>query len=378
MTYGQIKLAKVDKLAGFAAENIRKGEVGKFLTRALMSSDDEMFYKCIDGISKPLLNKASLNVGAIYQFLALLHDDLSATLHINDFPVNIEFKAKQSIEKDQLIRKNHIADVRRLVFPSISIKSSDNIIYCFKVGWKFGLFFDFHRAHSNESVLDTERLALDLGSLYRRLSFSDVYNTLASTNFFSKLLADGWFPFVELIGNDFEELCNIYQSEFEVESRTSVIIDRFDEKRVNFISGKWWAKPIFDEKRKIIEAGIRSYLQRDESGWIACLKTLLSEIEGIITLQRYGETGSYTPRSDKFLEFLKNKGQSQAGHDDSLMLPDFFIDYLKTYFSTFDVPTDKLDLSRNTAGHGIADAKKYTRARALQSILTLDQIYFFL
>ena len=40
---------------------------------------------------------------------------------------------------------NDIADIRSMKFSNIKITESDKVIYCFKVGWKFGLFFDLDR-----------------------------------------------------------------------------------------------------------------------------------------------------------------------------------------------------------------------------------------
>ena len=46
-------------------------------------------------------------------------------------------------------------------------------------------------------------------------------------------------------------------------------------------------------------------------------------------------------------------------------------------FADFDVDTGNIGLSRNTVGHGVAEAEQYTKSRALQMILVFDQIYFF-
>ena len=39
---------------------------------------------------------------------------------------------------------------------------------------------------------------LDLGDLYRYLSFQYVYNTIEAEKEFEKFTNDGWFPFIEL------------------------------------------------------------------------------------------------------------------------------------------------------------------------------------
>lgn len=47
-------------------------------------------------------------------------------------------------------------------------------------------------------------------------------------------------------------------------------------------------------------------------------------------------------------------------------------------FKNFDLVKGEVDFSRNSVGHGVAEEEHFTRARALQCILTLDQIYFYL
>jgi hypothetical protein len=60
-------------------------------------------------------------------------------------------------------------------------------------------------------------------------------------------------------------------------------------------------------------------------------------------------------------------------------LPAAFARYLAAYtFANFD-PTGPLGTagSRHAIGHGAEDAGSYTQARALQALLTLDQIAFY-
>ena len=63
----------------------------------------------------------------------------------------------------------------------------------------------------------------------------------------------------------------------------------------------------------------------------------------------------------------------------SLGFPDIFFKYLgEIFFKNFDLKTGDVDLSRNTASHGVAKAEDYTKTKALQGILILDQIYRYL
>jgi hypothetical protein len=378
MSHGHVPLTSVPDLAGFAAENVQGPGTARVLTRALLTSDEPEFYTHIDQLTRIFFQGKSngrdfaILGDAVFQFLVLIHEDLSGDLYINDFRLLIEIRSKRDVQRGELIRKKDIADVRRLKFPDIQIMETDSVIYCGKVGWKFGLFFDLNKS------LDLNKLEQDLGSLYRYLSFQNVYNALEAKVQFEEMLSDGWFPFVEIIGGEYDILIGCYQNKFDFENRVSKIISRFDRRRIENVSSKWWSKKVFEEKKLIIEAGIAAYLSGDEHGYINCIKNLLSEIEGIIRVLYFRDTGK-DPKFADLIQFIVDKGKVKSGSDYSLILPIPFLQYLKyLVFENFDLKSGKVNLSRHSSGHGVADAAAYTKMQALQAILTLDQIFFYL
>ena len=135
---------------------------------------------------------------------------------------------------------------------------------------------------------------------------------------------------------------------------------------------------MFREKRKILEDGIDAYLAATEAGYITCLKTLYSEIEGIVRI-RYMEEAKRSPSFKELADFVREKANNKFGARGSLGFPDVFYRYLnETVFQSFDLATGQIDLSRHSVSHGVAGPTKYTRDRAIQAILTLDQMYFYL
>src|SRR3990167_1177694 len=93
----------VQDLAGFAAENVKGGETVKVLTRASLTSDDPEFYQYSESISNIFLNKKRIQIDNVYQFLVILHQDLSADLYVNDFGVLVEIKAKRDIKAGEIV-----------------------------------------------------------------------------------------------------------------------------------------------------------------------------------------------------------------------------------------------------------------------------------
>lgn len=115
------------------------------MTRAALISDQSEFYTYIEQISNLFLHKMGIIDNNVFQFLILIHEDLTADLYINNLLLEVEMLAKRDVKKGDLIRKNDIANIRRVRFGDIKIVDTDKIICCIKVGWKFGLFLIFIR-----------------------------------------------------------------------------------------------------------------------------------------------------------------------------------------------------------------------------------------
>jgi hypothetical protein len=370
-----IHLDTVPPIAGFAAADIPPEAFGWILTRAFVCSDDPEFYLYCDHISKTFLNHCFID--AVNNFLVVIHTDLSADVYVNDFPIQIRILAKRDVRAGEPLGYSDIADMSELRFPAINIKENDSVIFCFKKGWKFGLFFDFNPL-DRQSILDVNRLSHDLGSHYRYLAFQELYSIVENKPLFEPMLVDGWFPFIQLLGGDFEDLAKRYAHKLDLPSDLPVFLSRFDRGRIYSFANRWWSNPLFAGKRKILEAGIEAYLAATELGYINCLKTLYSEIEGIVRI-RYVEEKKRSPNFKELVGYVKEKAEGKFGARGSLGFPDVFYRYLnETVFQSFDLATGQVDLSRHSVSHGVAEQTKYTRAKAIQAILTLDQMYFYL
>lgn len=370
-----IRLERVQPLAGFAAADMPPKTFGWILTRAFVCSDDPAFYLYCDQISKMFLSRYFID--AVRNFLVVIHIDLSADVYVNDFPIQIKILAKRDMKAGEPIRYNDIADIAELRFAGIEIKENDSVIFCFKKGWKFGLFFDLNPL-DRKSNLGLENLSHDLGSYYRYLSFQELYSIIENEPLFETMFADGWFPFIQLLGGDFEELAKCYEHESDFPSALDRFLNRFDRRRIYSFADRWWKNPLFESKRKILEAGIEAYLLETEAGYINCVKTLYSEIEGVVRISYVREKGE-DPTFRELMEYVEKKAEGKFGTRGSLGFSDVFYRYLEeVVFKDFDLKTGKVDLSRHAVSHGVADQKEYTKLKAVQAILIIDQMYFYL
>jgi hypothetical protein len=368
-------LPKVPAIAGFAAADMPPKSYGWVLMRAFVCSDDSSFYTYSDQISKMFLNRYFID--GINRYLILIHSDSSADVYVNEFPLVFKALAKRDINAGEPIKSNDIADISEIRFPGINIKESDCVIFCFKKGWKFGLFFDFGPA-DGKSVLDMENLFHDLGGYYRYLSFQELYLILENEPLFGAMFADGWFPFIQLLGGDFEELAACYKHESDFPGNVDRFLSRFDKERIKTFTNRWWKNQFFERKRQILEAGVDAYLLGTQAGYINCVKTLYSEIDGIVRM-RYVDEKKKKPSFPELVDYVKQKAEGKFGPRKSLCFSDVFYRYLnEVVFKNFDLKTGQIDLSRHSALHGVADQTQYTKNKAIQAILVLDQMYFYL
>ena len=357
----RLYVGNVPNINGFSVCNVPKEHYFWALSSSRLTSDQPLFYKYIEEISKLFFHppEYKIYVNSIYSFLILIHRDLSADIYLNDFPIEIKCRSKRTLKEKALVLDNEIADIHELRFPGIDIQESDKVICCLKVGWKFGLYFNFV---TNPTLVETEigsldfreeelevsnlvRMQTQLGQLYRYLAFQYVYQSLESEPLFAKMVADGWFPFVEILGNEYKTLFETYQNDkFTYDDKVRMLLDSFNEPRLKKITDKWWENPIFLEKRELLQIGIDAFLRGTKRDYISCVKNLYPEIEGIMRSLYCAdhEVGTYKTR--KLLEHLLEVGKRNVADDRSLLLPHDFLKYLNSSF----LRTLTLQLPRTT------------------------------
>lgn len=361
---------------GFSYNDALAGEQLKVLVKAFVNSDQADFYEYMDSISNYFLDKYFI-VHHICSFLILQHQDLSADIYVNNIPISIRVQSKRDFKKGEVVSVRDISDIQELKFEGIEIQRTDRIMFCIKVGWKFGLYFDFTKN------IDEGTLAKELGRNFRYLLFNNEYAIIANKPLFNRLIGDGWFPFIQLLGSgDYKNLSLAYKYVDKEEKKFNAylrgVLDSLDGTKIQSFTNYWWRIGIFKDKKKLLESGIRAYLQNTEDGFILCLKTLYSEIEGIIRISYYNENKK-NPSFSELKQYIHQKAKSRFSDRSSLGFPDIFYQYLdRNIFASFDLSSGDIKLSRHSASHGVALPKEYDQVRALQSILTLDQIRFYL
>jgi len=364
------------RINGIATSNVKAGGSVPVLVRAEITSDQPEFYLFMRAVTNLVAGKATesgilIQMDRVSAFLVVTHPDGSADLYLQDFPVLIEMLAKDSVAKGEAVFQPDIGDIRRLRMPWLKLEPKDGVLYCFKVGWKFALFFDLNPARE----LDVDAMERSLGRLYRGLTFRDLYEALESEEVLSKLIAAGWFPFVETIGGEFETLLKAYKNDFNIDEETQRLVEKFDGKRIHAIGERWWREPLLADRKDILQRALEAF---DRGDAVSCLKIILTEIEGILQRAHIGERGTGASAKE-LLAYAANKGIEKANDSNSLLFPLQFQRYmLECTYAHFDPKNPAANvMSRHSVGHGGASPAAYTKERALQAILTLDQLNFY-
>lgn len=371
-----IKLKNV-QLDGVAAAHSRAGDKASFWTRLAITSADPLFHRIAANFARTISHYAqqcgeAVSIDNANTVLLVIHPGGDADLWIDAAVVTVDVRLKKSVATGTPIFERDIADILGMWFPFVDIKPEDRIFCLFREHWRFAIYFDFN-PDGNLAVADAKRT---LGSLLRGLRYRHLYDAVANETLLELLRTAGWFPFVEIVTGEFGDLALAAQAGFDLQPTEAVILSSFDEERLDGMLERWLAKPVFKTKEALLAAAISAYKAGNP---VAVLKIVLTEIEGILRAAHVEATGK-PAKLKVLLEFVTQSASDRSGGSDTLMFPEAFGRYLhQATFANFD-PEGALGSarSRHAVGHGAAAAESYTMTAALQALLTLDQLAFYL
>jgi hypothetical protein len=372
-----LRFTNVEALAGFTAEAARPGQQIKVWTKLALTSDEPLFHRLVKDLANVINYMAqqagiAVNLHRADTMLLVLKPDRTAELWLDTAAVSIQCTVKRAIAAGTVVFENDIADVTGMTFPCVTFGKDDQILCLFREDWRFGFAFDMNP----EGKLDLKGFTTTLGTLYREMHYKQLYDVISERVTFDKLLAAGWFPFAEIITAEFLDLLHQCEAGFnagEVEDR---IIGKFDDARIQRILERWITKPHFAAKADLLKAAINAFRNKEP---VAVIKILLTEIEGVLNDAHRAVHGGKGARLKDLLAFAETSAERKAGGPNTLLFPKAFGRYLRDHtFANFD-PSDQTGMasSRHAVGHGAASQNSYTMLRALQAVLTLDQLAFY-
>lgn len=374
-----IRLTDVN-FAGISATAARADETVTIWTRMEITSDEALFHKFIGNIAAAIENRAQA-VGAHARLerastvLLVIKPDNSAELWIDRAAtvVYTTLKRPGPIKAGTLLFENDTVDITGIWFPRVDIGPADRILCIIREGWRFGLFFDLDRSEGQElSIEDAKR---SIGRMVRKMRYADLYAALAHEPTFDSIVAAGWFPFLELTKGEFRSLLDAQEAGFELDETEQALIEKFDAERLGRMFDRWMGRSHLKSREVILRPAIQAFGAKEP---VTVIKIVLSEIEGVMSDAYYEANGIRTHKIPKLLEFMMKLAEHRAGGSDTLFFPVEFGQYLKNYtYAGFNPGDIGRAGSRHAVSHGAVASDLYTMPRALQALLTLDQLAFY-
>lgn len=372
-----LRFEDVEPIAGVMAEPAKGGQHAKVWTRLALSSDEPLFHRLVenlDGVIRHMAQKAgaAVNLRRANTVLLIFKPDNSAELWVDAAAVSLQCTIKRAVAARSVIFESDIADVTGMGFPCVTIGEQDKVLCLFREGWSFGLAFDFNP----DGKLDLGWFSTALGTLHRTLHYRHLYQAVDDPAIFDPLLAAGWFPFVEIIVTEFHDLARHIEAGFEIAEIEAKIVAAFDAARLGHLFERWVAKPHFAAKAVLLKEAVESFTAQKPA---SVIKIILTEIEGVLNDAYKAAHGGQGAKIKDLLAFAQASAEQRAGGPDTLFFPAAFGRYLAVHtFANFDpVAQTGTAGSRHAVGHGAAAQDSYTMTRALQAVLTLDQLAFY-
>nr|WP_218281461.1 hypothetical protein [Pseudomonas sp. RW407] len=372
-----IRFTGVQNLSGVSIEAAQEGATVKIATAMALTSDEVFFHQVVEQFVRVINHMAqqasmAVSLDRAGVVLLILRSDSTAELWLDSAAMAAQFIAKRSIKAGTVVFEHDIADITGMSFPCVDIGPADKVLCIFREGWRFGMAFDFN----HKGTLNVTAFERTLGTLLRNLRYRHLYDALGNSALFSRLVAAGWFPFVEIISHEIKDLLQHLEAGFDVVGPEQDILNSFGEERMQGILERWAVKPHFAAKMALLKVAIDAFNRKEP---ITVIKVLLTEIEGVLNDAYRAANGGQGAKLKELLKFAMDSAERKVGGSDTLMFPTEFAEYLARHtFANFD-PTAQTGTasSRHAVGHGAAPQESYTMIRALQVILTLDQLAFY-
>jgi hypothetical protein len=373
-----IKVADVGSLTGFLIDAVPAGGgQAAQATKGALTSDEPFFHRCVEGI-EIVVREAAVRAGTAINLrkadtaLLVFKPEGTAEFWIDTAAESLQCIAKRTVGVATAVFERDIADIVGMNFPAVSFAPEDRVVCLFREGWGFGLAFDFNP----DGSFDRQAFSQSLGTLVRTLRYRHLYGAMKNPAVFQRLLDKGWFPFAEIINAEVKELSAHAEAGFDLSLWEQQLVASFDGSRLDRILQRWKQKPHFEAKMVLLEEAIGSFKAERPA---SVIKIVLTEFEGVLNDAHRAANGGAGARLKDLLKFVSASAEAHTGGTDTLLFPAAFGKYLEQHtFANFDpVAQTGTAGSRHAVGHGAAAQETYTMTRALQAILTLDQLAFY-
>jgi hypothetical protein len=297
--------------------------------------------------------------------LAIIRKDRSASIYVNELNTLVECRARRTVRPGQAVTNEDIVDITSAKFDKVEIAKDVGYLIVYSSGWRKGVLFDYGPISGLHEPRDYD-VWRAFGTVAARLQFQSRF---AITNEdWNNLFSASWFPFAGLSHSMANELIG----HLRVGWSTDELLPQINAELLAEVDGfltSWKRKAEFQDHIAFLETAIERFKAKD---YLSSVTILFTRIEGILRKYHLLSGASGNRGQDS----LSSLVISRDANPYSLLLPHRFSEYLRaTYFAGFDEEAGKLDLSRNSVGHGVARPADFDLKAAIIGILICHQLF---
>ncbi len=364
-----ITLKLDNPLAGFALTPGKHGDQVQVMSKEFLSSEDgEQLIARLEEISKfisPLIpGDERISESTTDHLLLIIKRDSTAELYVNELTITANIQTKRGVEKGDYIYEDDISDIDSIELGR-DIPEDAGIIFLFSRGWRKGLFYDLLPLCPDQTDRDYN-VKKTLASYFTYLSFQHLFGIEEKE--FTELFSQSWFPFLSIKQSSIKEMLSFIRCDWSADEQLPQIAKELLD-NLEVMMERWKTRFEFESHIPFFETAIERYREED---YLSTTSILYPRIEGILRSQT-----KMKPHKSNLARALVSNLDEEKIHS-SLFLPHMFAKYLvDVYFKDFK-PGEKPPLSRQSVGHGVAEAEDFSLKSATISFLTIDQIYYHL
>lgn len=360
---------------GYSLTAARAEETVKVQYLEFTSSEDgQHFVDRLEGFPNDVLDKVNLQAlirpSEVEQMLAIIRSDGTAKIFINEAVVLVATcRVSRPMEAGSAVRRSDIIDIDRI---ELNTKVADDagIMLLFSVGWRKGLFYDFGPISGPQPSPRDYDLNSLLGQAYCYVSFQERFKI--SEDEWARLFQRKWFPFSGLRHETIQSIIAHVRAEWEPDDLLEAIVEEVTQRLPDMLIS-WTRHPSFEPHISILERAVERFQNRD---YVSCTSLIYPRIEGILRTHQISVGGQYEMSSSGLSHAAVS---SKISNDLCLLMPRKFGQYLReVYFANFNPNADKVDISRHSIAHGVADSSAFNEKSAVIGLLVLHQLFYFL
>ncbi len=354
--------------AGFPTSPAQPGSEVLIETCGYHTFDEGLdFYNILEGFNE-YVKCTGMSQSCIDRILVCISKEKTYIYANDQLPMTVVIRAKGPINAGENIYKDDIAAIQRLDFPNLQPPTDCGFLLLISAGWRRGMCFDLRSVAPVSTT--TSEAAFDSikqmgGLVLTHLHYTEKF--LLSNKDWGQVLKNGWFPFVFLPHNLWENLFLNISNGWSLQKSEEMIHDQWlglcDDRLES-----WRSNEYFSNHAEFFSRAVSAYKEQD---WLTVVSVAAPRVEG---LMRMAFDSWHKQR--KVIDCLSEQIKQQE-HNRSLLFPDRLKQYLNEVFFRFTkFNNGDLPATRHTLAHGLASSESIDRKVALTLLLLIDHLFY--